>query len=107
MLEAIALIQEYCHDVTEVQFSQNLQLQDAVIRRLQIIGEAAGKIPQELRDKFSTVSWKKIVAFRNLIIHDYASIKFSEVWRVSQEELPVLQSQLEQVKIDLEKNGQK
>ena len=107
MLEAIEKIQEYTDGLTEVEFSQNLLVQDAVVRRFQIIGEAAGKIPQELRDKFSTVSWKKIVAFRNLIIHDYASIKFSEVWRVSQEELPVLQSQLEQVKIDLEKNGQK
>lgn len=104
MLEAIDLIEKYCLDMTEVRFSQDMLLQDAVIRRLQIIGEAAGKIPQELRDKSTIVPWKKIVAFRNLIIHDYASISFGEVWRVVKEELPKLKPQLEQVKTDLEKD---
>ena len=102
MLEAIGKIQEYVGGMDEVGFSQNILVQDAVVRRLQIIGEAAGRVPQELRDKFEFVPWRKIVAFRNLIIHDYATIKFSEVWRVIQVELPKLRKQLEKVRHNLE-----
>lgn len=102
MHEAIEKIQEYVGNMTEVEFSKNMLVQDAVIRRLQIIGEAAGRVPQKIREKFIAVPWKKIVAFRNLIIHDYATVKFSEVWRVIQEELLKLQKQLEEVKKNLE-----
>ena len=103
MLEAIEKIQEYTDGLTEVEFSQNLLVQDAVVRRFQIIGEAASRVPGELREKFIIIPRKKIIAFRNLIIHDYAMVKYTEIWRVIQDELPKLQKQLVVVKQTLEK----
>ena len=70
IIGSIEHIEMYCKGVKEIDFSRDTQLQDAVIRRFQIIGEAAGKIPDILRKKFPIVPWKKIVAQRNLIIHD-------------------------------------
>ena len=94
MLESIEHIETYCAGMSEVQFSQDIQLQDAVIRRFQIIGQAAGKIPSEIRQRFADIPWEKIVAMRNLIIHDYANVRFGEVWRVIQDDLPILKPQL-------------
>lgn len=104
IIDAIDHIETYCKGVNEEKFSRNIQLQDAVIRRFEIIGEAAGKIPYELRMKFSDVPWKKIVAQRNLIIHDYATVRSEEVWIVIQNDLPILKRQLIPVKEYLQKH---
>ncbi len=98
MLEAIERIEAYTKDLTEVAFSQNLAMQDAVVQRLQIIGEAARHIPDKIRLQFPQVPWQKIVAMRNLLIHDYAHVDEHEVWRVVQEDLRVLHKQLLSVK---------
>ncbi|KKS89197.1 MAG: hypothetical protein UV63_C0022G0016 [Microgenomates group bacterium GW2011_GWC1_43_11] len=103
IIEAIDLIDIYCKGVSEERFSQDIQLQDSVIRRFQIIGEAAGHIPDELRKEFPNIPWKKIVAQRNLIIHDYATVRSGEVWMVIQKDLPVLKPQLIVVKEYLQK----
>ncbi len=61
----------------EVRFSEDTPIQDAVIRRLTIIGEAAGNIPKEIRLQFPDVKWKSIVGLRNVVIHEYAKVKRS------------------------------
>ena len=104
MSEAIGRIASYCRGVDEVVFSHDTQLQDAVIRCFQIIGEAAGKMPEALRTQFPKIPWRKIVALRNLIIHDYANVAYDEVWRVIQEDLPELRENIEHMKGALDKN---
>lgn len=104
IIDAIEHIEAYCTSVNEANFSRDTQLQDAVIRRFQIIGEAAGKIPDELRRKFPNIPWKKIVAQRNLIIHDYATVRSEEVWMVIQKDLPALKPQLVAAKEYLQKH---
>lgn len=105
ILGAIDLINEYCQKMDEVAFSQNTLIQDAVIRRFQIIGEAAAQIPQEMRRQFSDIPWKQIISFRNLIIHDYANVKYGKVWEVIEVELPKLKKQLLLAKTVLEKRN--
>lgn len=107
MLESIDHINSYCHGISEIEFSRDIKLQDAVIRRFQIIGQAAGKVPKEVREMFQDIPWAKIVAMRNLIIHDYANVAYNEVWRVIQDELPLLYPQLGQVRTYLEKVSSK
>ena len=103
IIESIDLIEAYCKGISEEHFSRDTQLQDAVLRRFQIIGEAAGNIPNVLRKKFPKIPWKKIVAQRNLIIHDYATVRPHEVWMVIKKDLPVLKPQLMAVKEYLQK----
>lgn len=90
IIEAIEHINTYTDAIDEVTFSQNVQIQDAVIRRFQIIGEAANKIPNVIRNQHPDIPWKKIVAQRNFIIHEYASIQPQEIWHVIREDLPAL-----------------
>ncbi len=88
---AIEKILEYTSSMNEIQFSQDILTQDAVIRRFAIIGEAAGKIPEDLRKKFPLVPWKSIVGLRNVIIHEYAGVSMNRVWEVIKNELIPLQ----------------
>ncbi len=94
ILESIDLIGQYVHETPEIHFSQNKQLQDSVIRRLVIIGEAAGKIPTDIREQAPDVPWRTIIGFRNVAIHDYASVHMGRVWEIIQTELSVLKKQI-------------
>ncbi len=71
---------------------------DAVIRNFEIIGEAANRIPDSIRDKFPMVNWHRIRGFRNRIVHDYMGIDFEIVWEIIDKDLDVLQRNIEQVR---------
>ena len=64
--------------------------QNAVIRPLEIIGEAAGKISQETRSHFPQIPWKLMIGMRNRLIHDYLDIDLKTVWDTIQNDLPSL-----------------
>lgn len=74
ILESIALIENYLKGKTEDEFSDSFQLQDSVIRKLEIIGEAVKNLPQELREKHSDIPWKKIAGLRDVLIHEYFGV---------------------------------
>jgi uncharacterized protein with HEPN domain len=101
IIEAIGLVETYVKNTSEVQFSRNTQLQDAVIRRLVIIGEAANKIPGEARGLAPAIPWRTIVGFRNVAIHDYASVKMGRVWEITQTELPILKKEIASLRTKL------
>ncbi len=94
MLEAIDLVKQYCLGVSEESFSRDTKLQDAVIRRLSIIGEAANRLPDDARSLAPGIPWKTIIGFRNVVIHEYAGVHMGRVWEIVQRELPVLKKQL-------------
>lgn len=94
MLESIRAIQSYAEGVDEVSFSQNLLLQDAIIRRLGIIGEAARKLPDDVRQLAPAIPWKSVIGFRNIVIHDYANIAMDQAWDIVIHDLPPLVERL-------------
>jgi len=94
MLEAIDLIQTYLKKVQEDAFMQSSKIQDAVIRRLTIIGEAASKVPKDIRDQWPDIPWVTIVAFRNVAIHEYPHVSMANVWSIYRDDLPPLKVQL-------------
>ncbi len=94
MLEAIGLVQTYLAGITEEKFSQDKEIQDAVIRRLMIIGEAATKIPEDIKLLAPEIRWKTIIAFRNVAIHEYANVSMGKVWEICENELANLSMQL-------------
>lgn len=71
---------------------------DATLRNLELIGEAATHIPQDVRDKYSQVQWRLIIATRNKLIHGYLGIDNDTLWSIIQTDVPELLSQLQHIK---------
>ncbi|MBE0582241.1 MAG: DUF86 domain-containing protein [Desulfofustis sp.] len=91
--DAIANIQGYVVGGRET-FLANKMIQDAVIRNLEIIGEAVKKISPATRARAPEVPWKQISGLRDVLIHDYFGVDLDTVWLVVENRLPVLMSQI-------------
>ena len=78
-------------------FLQNQMLIDAVVRNLEIIGEAVKNIPEVTRQKYSHVEWKKMAGLRNTVIHEYFGIDFEILWDIVQNKIPDLLVKIQEV----------
>lgn len=72
-------------------------IQDAVIRNFEVIGEAAARVSHELRSQYPDVPWRRVIGFRNVLIHAYTTLSLDEVWEVVETALPHLKTQLESI----------
>jgi uncharacterized protein with HEPN domain len=90
----------YCADISQDAFETNRLVQDAVLRNIELIGEAATRIPPEVREAHPAIAWRQIVAMRNQLIHGYLGIDLEIVWDVVQVELPALLEQCAQLRAD-------
>ncbi len=88
--EAIQAIREYTEGLTFESFSADRKTIDAVIRNLEIIGEAAKNLPEEFKAMSGDIEWRKIVALRNLLIHEYFGVSKPVVWDIVQNKLDPL-----------------
>ena len=93
---------ERCHRITRFigpgreAFMASEELQDAVIRNIEVIGEAAKRVSAEARSRMSSLDWKGICGMRDVLIHDYIGVDLDEVWNVVSSRIPELQAVLEQ-----------
>ena len=78
-------------------FLENVPMQDAVVRRIEIIGEAIRNLPPELKKENSNVSWKDIMDMRNKIIHEYFGVDLELVWEVVKKDVPFLKEQVKRI----------
>jgi len=95
ILECINLIEEYTKNLSEKGFNSNIRTQDAIIRRLEIIGEAARNLPDEFKSNYTEVAWKKIMAARNILAHNYFGVDLDIIWKIIQKDLQPLKKQIE------------
>lgn len=90
ILDSIVDIAAFVKGETFADFSKDKKTINAVIRSLEIIGEASKNIPAELRKKYSLVPWKKMAGLRDKLIHDYFGIDLEILWQVVEEDIPPL-----------------
>lgn len=95
ILESIEKIENYTQDLNEEEFSRNSETQDAVLRRLTIIGEAVKHLPKDLREKHKQIPWKQIVGARDIFVHEYFGVGMERVWKTIKEDLPELKKVVE------------
>ena len=94
ILESIKQVEQYTGGITREEFFKLIQVQDAVIRRLEIIGEATKHLTEELKKSYPEISWHKPLAMRNILIHEYFGIDLSTVWVTATEILPEFKKQI-------------
>ncbi|HBI00033.1 MAG TPA: hypothetical protein DDY18_00240 [Flavobacterium sp.] len=88
ILESGQKILEYTDGLTFEEFLKDSRTVDAVIRNFEIIGEAANRLPEDFKDKYSNIDWHRIRGFRNRIVHDYFGIDYEIVWQIKETFLP-------------------
>lgn len=91
ILEAAALIRDYTASMDYKIFARDRKTQDAVVRNLEIIGEAAGRLPEIMKQAAQEIEWRKIVGLRNILAHEYFGVSLPVVWDVVQNKLGPLE----------------
>ncbi len=107
ILIEIKKIEESIKGITKEKFDSDINIQDATVRRIEIIGEAAKNLPKDFKDKYPSIPWKDIIGMRDKIIHHYFGINLDTIWKVVQEDIPKLKENILKIKKELEKNSDK
>lgn len=95
--EAIEKVERYVKGLTYEQFSKDEKTVDAVIRTLEIIGEASNNISKEFQNTHTEFPWSKIISMRNRLIHEYFGVNEEVVWGTCMDDLPLLKKQIEKL----------
>jgi uncharacterized protein with HEPN domain len=102
ILDSINAIKEFSKGITINELTSNRLKRDAIVRNIEIIGEAIKNISKETKDRYNHVQWKDIVGARDKMIHNYLGIDYEIVWEIIKKDLPLLEKQIKEIKKDLE-----
>lgn len=97
IIEAIDRLEEYTCDVDFDAFTKKKMVVDAVLRNLEIIGEAASQVPEEVKQKHGDIPWRDIQDFRIVVAHHYWRMNLERVWDIVQHKLSSLREQVQGV----------
>ena len=89
---AILDIRSFVHDMSADAFMADKKTVNAVVRSLEVIGEATGKIPTDIRMRYPDVPWEEIIGMRNRLIHEYFGVDLDIVWQTIQDDLAALET---------------
>ena len=94
---AIEKIEVFTKDLTFEEFVQDVKTVDAVVRNLEVLGEASKHIPKRIKKKHSEIDWKAIMGMRNIIAHEYFGVRLEIVWKTVRKRLPELRDKIEEI----------
>lgn len=98
ILENISNIELFMHGVDKEKFLKNEEKQYAVLRALEIIGEAVKNIPEDFRKKYPTTPWRDIAGFRDVLIHSYFGVNLDRVWKIVKDDIPMLRNKILEIR---------
>ncbi len=95
IVDAISDIEKYRKDTVNLkEFKVDTKTQDAITRKLEIIGEAVNNLSRDFLEKYSEVDWRGPIGLRNVISHEYFELSLSTIWKLLDRDLPILKSQM-------------
>lgn len=97
MLECIERIEKYVSGLSYDDFIKDDKTKDAVVRNLEIIGEAANQIPMDIRERYKDIPWAQIVGLRHRLIHGYFVVDYDIVWNIISKEIPDLKIKIKEI----------
>jgi uncharacterized protein with HEPN domain len=99
ILENIKDLESFSKGLTKEEFAKNKLKQNAIIRSLEVIGEAVKNIPDSFREKYPNIPWKDIAGFRDILSHAYFGVNIERVWNIIKIDLPALKEGMERIKL--------
>jgi len=97
ILDSIEKIEKFCHDMSYDQFMADEKTRDAVVRNLEIIGEAAKNISDAMKKKTAQVAWRSMTGMRDKLVHEYFGVSYSIVWETIKNDFADLKSQMKEL----------
>ena len=99
--ESIEKIERYTDGMNQHSFQNDEKTTDAVVRNLEIIGEAASRLSEDFTDRHSEIEWIKIIGLRNRIVHEYFGVDMQIIWEILKKDLPAFKSSLKDLRQEL------
>lgn len=101
ILECAEIIENYTKGIDFEAFKKDIKSQDAVIRRIEIIGEATKNIPEFIKNRYTEVIWKDMAGMRDILIHRYYGVDLEVTWKVIQKRVQPLKDQMKKIMKDM------